>query len=82
MVIRSAVFQRKVGIWIDKYSELANACGMACGQKLLAEQEIAVFQSNLSKWFYKGLEPDVLAVNMNQFGSGWKGLYTYSTENK
>jgi hypothetical protein len=52
-----------------------NACGMACGQKLLAEEQITVFQSNLSKGFYKGLTPERLALNMNEFGAGWKGFY-------
>lgn len=35
-----------------------NACGMACGQRLLSEHGISVFQSNLAKGFYKGLTPE------------------------
>ena len=50
-----------------------NACGMACGQKLLAEQDVQVFQSNLTRGFYKGLTPDRLANNMNRFSNNWEG---------
>lgn len=56
-----------------------NACGMACGQRLLANQGIKVYQSNLANGFYKGLSPENLAKNMNQFQLGWKGFYGYPT---
>lgn len=58
----------------------ANVCGMACGQKLLLEEGVTVFQSNLSNGFYKGLTPETLASNMNKFSSGWKGFYAYPDE--
>ncbi len=51
-----------------------NACGMACGQKVLSERGIEVFQSNLAKGFYKGLSPEQLAKNINSYQSGWKGV--------
>jgi hypothetical protein len=57
-----------------------NACGMASGQRLLAEEGITVFQSNLSRGFYKGLTPSQLASNMNQHSSGWVGHMTYLNE--
>ncbi|NUG71454.1 hypothetical protein PYR74_12850 [Acinetobacter bereziniae] len=50
-----------------------NACGMACGQKVLSERGIEVFQSNLAKGFYRGLTPEQLAKNINKFQSGWRG---------
>lgn len=52
---------------------------MACGQRLLGEQGVTVFQSNLTKGFYKGLSPENLAANMNRFKPGWKGFYGYPT---
>ena len=54
-----------------------NACGMACGQKLLTEQDIHVFQSNLTDGFYKGLTPEQLARNMNKFDNNWTGIMAY-----
>ena len=58
----------------------ANACGMACGQRLLAEQGIKVFQSNLMKGFYRGLTPEKLAANMNRHQSGWQGFMADLTQ--
>lgn len=57
----------------------ANACGMACGQRLLAGEGLSVFQSNLARGFYKGLTPEQLAKNLNQFSSGFRGIYAYPT---
>jgi hypothetical protein len=57
-----------------------NACGMACGQKLLSEQGISVFQSNLTKGFYKGLTPENLAANLNRQQPGWKGFMADLTQ--
>ena len=54
-----------------------NACGMACGQKLLTEQDIHVFQSNLTDGFYRGLTPEQLARNMNKFDNNWTGIMAY-----
>ena len=56
-----------------------NACGMACGQRVLANEGIEVFQSNLAKGFWKGLTPEDLAANLNRFSSGWKGGMAYPT---
>ena len=58
----------------------ANACGMACGQRLLTEQGISVFQSNLTKGFYKGLTPESLAANLNRHQSGWQGFMADLTQ--
>ena len=52
-----------------------NACGMACGRRLLGRQGIDVFQSNLSRGFYRGLEPQTLAANLNRYQPGWIGGY-------
>ena len=57
-----------------------NACGMACGQRLLLEQGINVFQSNLAKGFYKGLTPENLAKNLNRHQPGWKGFMAELTQ--
>ena len=57
-----------------------NACGMACGQRLLSEQGINVFQSNLAKGFYKGLTPENLAKNLNRHQPGWKGFMAELTQ--
>jgi len=56
-----------------------NACGMACGQRILAGDGINVFQSNLTRGFNRGLEPEVLAANLNRFQTGWRGGYAYPT---
>jgi hypothetical protein len=48
---------------------------MACGQRLLSQPGIDVFQSNLSRGFYRGLEPKALAENLNRFQPGWTGGY-------
>ena len=55
----------------------ANGCGMACGQFILNSKGLLVFQSNLAKGFFKGLEPSTLARNLNAFQKGWKGGYVY-----
>jgi ABC-type bacteriocin/lantibiotic exporter with double-glycine peptidase domain len=52
---------------------------MACGQRLPRQQGFDVFQSNLRRGFYKGLEPQALAENLNRFQPGWKGFYAYPT---
>jgi RHS repeat-associated protein len=57
----------------------ANACGMACGQRLLANEGIYVFQSNLARGFYRGLTPEQLAANLNRFSPGFQGFYAYPT---
>jgi RHS repeat-associated protein len=57
----------------------ANSCGMACGQRLLASEGIAVFQSNLTRGFYRGLTPERLAANLNRFSPGFRGFYAYPT---
>jgi hypothetical protein len=44
---------------------------MACGQRLLAGEGLSVFQSNLAKGFYRGLTPQQLVKNLNQFSSGF-----------
>lgn len=54
-----------------------NACGMACGQHLLRRLGFDVFQSNLRRGFYKGLEPGALAENLSRYQAGWKGFYAY-----
>jgi hypothetical protein len=46
---------------------------MACGQRLLDQQGIRVFQSNLASGFWRGLTPQDLAANLNRFQPGWKG---------
>lgn len=56
-----------------------NSCGCACGQQLLAERGVRVFQSNLAKGWYRGLTPQALAENLNRFSSGWKGGYLEGT---
>jgi hypothetical protein len=48
---------------------------MACGRLLLCKQGVAVFQSNLTRGFHRGLEPETLAENMSRFQPGWKGGY-------
>jgi ABC-type bacteriocin/lantibiotic exporter with double-glycine peptidase domain len=52
-----------------------NACGMACGQRLLERYGVRVFQSNLASGFYRGLEPRTLAENLNRYHKGWIGGY-------
>jgi hypothetical protein len=52
---------------------------MACGQRLLANEGITVFQSNLARGFYRGLTPEQLAANLNRFSPGYRGFYTDST---
>lgn len=56
-----------------------NSCGCVCGQALLAERGIQVFQSNLTQGWYRGLTPQSLAANMNRFSAGWKGGYLEGT---
>ncbi len=56
-----------------------NACGMACGQRVLRQEGIEVFQSNLTQGFYKGLTPKDLAANLNRFKPGWTGGFYYPT---
>ncbi len=48
---------------------------MAGRQRLLGQQGIDVFQSNLSRGFYRGLEPQTLAENLNRFQPEWTGGY-------
>lgn len=48
---------------------------MAFGQRLLGQEGIEVFQSNLSRGFYRGLEPQTLAANLNRYQPGWTGGY-------
>ncbi|WP_437225942.1 hypothetical protein SH661x_004322 [Planctomicrobium sp. SH661] len=50
-----------------------NACGMACGQHVLGDAGIDVFQSNLATGFFGGLTPQDLAANINKFQPGWVG---------
>ena len=59
-----------------------NACGMACGQRILAKDGIEVFQSNLTHGFYKGLTPQDLASNLNRFKPGWTGGFYYPSEHE
>ncbi len=56
-----------------------HSCGCACGQQLLAEKGVQVFQSNLTKGWYRGLTPRALAENLNRFSFGWKGGYLEGT---
>jgi ABC-type bacteriocin/lantibiotic exporter with double-glycine peptidase domain len=51
----------------------ANACGMACGQRVLSQNGIEVFQSNLTNRFYRGLTPESLKNNMNKFLNEFRG---------
>jgi hypothetical protein len=58
----------------------ANTCGPACGYQLLKEIDgTSVHLSNLTRNWYKGLEPADLAMNMNRFGSGWTGGFLEGT---
>ena len=57
----------------------ANACGPACGSQLLRESGIDVFQSNLTRGWFKGLTPEQLAANLNEFQTGWTGGMAYPT---
>jgi Peptidase C39 family len=65
----------RAGAMVRQLTE--NACGMACGQQLLKEAGVEVFQSNLTEKFYRGLTPETLAENLNRFLPGWRGVYTY-----
>jgi ABC-type bacteriocin/lantibiotic exporter with double-glycine peptidase domain len=56
-----------------------NSCGCACGQQLLEEEGVQVFQSNLTRGWYRGLTPKDLAGNLNRFSVGWKGGYLEGT---
>ena len=56
-----------------------NAGDMACGKRVLADQVIDVFQSNLANGFWKGLTPERLADNIGQFQSSWTGFMAYLT---
>ena len=57
----------------------ANSCGMACGQRVLRQEGIEVFQSNLTQGFYKGLTPQDHAANLNRFKPGWTGGFCFPT---
>jgi hypothetical protein len=52
---------------------------MACGQRILVAEGISVFQSNLTRGFYRGLTAEQLAANLNRFSPGLKGFYAYPT---
>jgi len=55
------------------------SCGCSCGQQLLAERGIQVFQSNPARGWYRGLTPQALAENLNRFSLGWQGGYLEGT---
>ncbi|MBI3423445.1 MAG: hypothetical protein HY011_10955 [Acidobacteria bacterium] len=56
-----------------------HSCGCACGQQLLAEKGVQVFQANLTQGWYRGLTPQALAENLNRFSHGRKGGYLEGT---